>query len=90
MKDGNPLWSRCRLSRNRLNVGDKIEYLTPGLEDTLFKIDSMKDLEGACIDSAKNEESVFITIPKGVRQNDLIRRYKGFRDNVVQPPLIEI
>jgi len=65
--------------RNRLNAGDKIEYLTPGLEEKLFDIDSIKDIEGAVISSARNEDIVFIPVPRGVRQNDLIRRDKAFR-----------
>ena len=65
--------------RNRVDAGDRIEYLTPGLEEKLFAIDSIKDIEGAVISSARNEEIVFIPVPKGVRQNDLIRRDKIFR-----------
>ncbi|KAF0145363.1 MAG: putative protease [Nitrospirae bacterium] len=65
--------------RNRVDAGDRIEYLTPGLEEKLFAIDSIKDIEGAVISSARNEEIVFIPVPKGVRQNDLIRRDKNFR-----------
>lgn len=65
--------------RNRVDVGDRIEYLTPGLEEKLFDIDLIKDIEGAVISSARNEDIVFIPVPKGVRQNDLIRRDKAFR-----------
>lgn len=67
--------------RNRLDAGDKVEYLTPGLEEKLFDIDSIKDIEGAVISSARNEDIVFIPVPKGVRQNDLIRRDKNFRNS---------
>ena len=67
--------------RNRLNAGDKVEYLTPGLEEKLFDIDSIKDIEGAVISSARNEDIVFIPVPNGVRQNDLIRRDKNFRNS---------
>ena len=67
--------------RNRLNAGDKVEYLTPGLEEKLFDIDSIKDIEGAVISSARNEDIVFIPVPKGIRQNDLIRRDKNFRNS---------
>jgi len=65
--------------RNRLDAGDKVEYLTPGLEEKLFDIDLIKDIEGAVISSARNEDIVFIPVPTGVRQNDLIRRDKAFR-----------
>lgn len=67
--------------RNRVDVGDRIEYLTPGLEEKLFDIASIKDIEGAVISSARNEAIVFIPAPKGVRQNDLIRRDKNFRNS---------
>src|SRR3989338_2824605 len=52
--------------RNRVDAGDKVEYLTPGLEEKLFAIDSIKDIEGAVISSARNEEIVFIPVPNGV------------------------
>lgn len=67
--------------RNRLDTGDKIEYLTPGLEEKLFDIDSIKDIEGTSVVSARNENIVFIHVPNGVRQNDLIRRDKNFRNS---------
>lgn len=65
--------------RNRLDAGDRVEYLTSGLEEKLFNIDSIKDIEGAVISSARNEDIVFIPVPTDVRQNDLIRRDKAFR-----------
>ncbi|MBI4686129.1 MAG: U32 family peptidase [Nitrospirae bacterium] len=65
--------------RNRLAVGDRIEYLTPGLEEQLFDIESMKDIEGTVISSARNEDIVFIPVPDWVREGDLIRREKNFR-----------
>ncbi|MEK7332539.1 MAG: U32 family peptidase C-terminal domain-containing protein, partial [Nitrospirota bacterium] len=67
--------------RNRVDAGDKVEYLTPGLEEKLFDIDSIKDTKGAVVDSARNEDIVFIPVPKDVRQNDLIRRDKNFRNS---------
>ncbi len=63
--------------RNRLDEGDLVEYLSPGLEEKTFKIDSMKDKDGTGINSARNGDVVFITVPDGVRRNDLIRREKG-------------
>jgi len=62
--------------RNRLDKGDSIEYLTPGLEGMRFAADSMLDEEGASITSARNEDIITITVPPGVRENDLIRRRK--------------
>mgnify|MGYP001581820748 FL=1 len=67
--------------RNRVDAGDKVEYLTPGLEEKLFDIDSIKDTKGAVVDSARNEDIVFIPVPKDVRQNDLISRDKNFRNS---------
>ncbi len=64
--------------RNRLDAGDYVEYLTPCIEEKQFKIESMKDEEGTGITSARNEDIIFIQIPKEVRKNDLIRRRKNF------------
>lgn len=60
--------------RNRLDIGDCIEYLSPGLEGSIFKIESMKDNDGIDIASARNEDVIYIAVPAGVRQNDLLRR----------------
>jgi putative protease len=65
--------------RNRLDTADLVEYLTPGLEEKLFEIGAMKDADGNDILSARNEDTVFIEVPEGVRPNDLIRRDKNFR-----------
>lgn len=65
--------------RNRLDPGDSVEYLSPGLEEQLFEIGSIKDFDGVAISSARNEDVVFIGVPGGVRPNDLIRRGKNFR-----------
>ncbi len=63
--------------RNRLDSGDPVEYLSPGLEEKVFEISSMKDKDGTDISSARNGDVVFITVPDGVRMNDLVRREKG-------------
>ncbi len=65
--------------RNRIDAGDSVEYLASGLEGKLFPIEGMKDKDGADIDSARNEDVVFIAVPEGVRKHDLIRRDKNFR-----------
>ena len=62
--------------RNRLDKGDVIEYLAPGLEGMRFTADSMLDEEGTAITSARNEDIITINVPHGVRKNDLIRRKK--------------
>lgn len=62
--------------RNRLDQGDVIEYLTPGLEGTPFPVEAMFDEEGAAITSARNENIISINAPNGIREDDLIRRKK--------------
>lgn len=66
--------------RNRLDKGDSVQFLTPGLEEKIFKIDSMHDDADMNIVSARNEDNVFIKVPDSVRPNDLIRREKNFRN----------
>jgi hypothetical protein len=47
----------------------------------------MRDGDGIDILSARNEDTIFIAVPKGARKNDLIRREKSFgtaRQNKVQ------
>jgi putative protease len=65
--------------RNRLDPGDSVEYLSPGLEEKSFEIGSIQDMDGIAVSSARNEDVVFIEVPKGVRENDLIRRDRNFR-----------
>lgn len=65
--------------RNRLDAGDHVEFLSPGLEEKHFEIGSIRDMDGGAVPSARNEDEVFIEVPEGVRPNDLIRRDKNFR-----------
>ena len=65
--------------RNRLYKGDKVEFLSPGLEGERFEVESMRDAEGLAITSARNEEIISMRVPADVRGNDLIRRDKDFR-----------
>jgi putative protease len=65
--------------RNRLDIGDPLEYISPGLEEKLFPLESMKNSDGTDVATARNEETVFIQVPEGVRKNDLVRRSKNFR-----------
>lgn len=62
--------------RNRLDVGDIIEVLSPGRSDMRLELKSMRDVEGVGIMSARNEQTVLFEAPEGVRKNDLIRREK--------------
>lgn len=67
------------LLRNRIDTSDMVEYLTPGLEEQRFEVVDMTDEEGQMLTTARNEGTVFINVPAGVRKNDLIRRDKDFR-----------
>lgn len=60
--------------RNRINKGDTIEFLTPGLEGKTIQIDELLDADGNPIEGGKNSETVTIPVLEGVRVNDLIRR----------------
>lgn len=62
--------------RNRLDEGDELEFLTPGLEELTFAARLMRDEEGNAISSARNEDVIFMPLPEGVRAGDLIRREK--------------
>jgi putative protease len=65
--------------RNRLDRGDPLEYLSPGLEGVMFEAGSMRDETGAGIVSARNEDTIFMEVPAGVRKNDIVRRDKRSR-----------
>jgi putative protease len=65
--------------RNRLDRGDEVEFLSPGLEGKRFRIEEMQDTDGFSVSSARNEETISLQVPEGVRKNDLIRRDKAFR-----------
>jgi putative protease len=66
--------------RNRLDRGDPIEFLSPGLGEKFFAVESMRDPDGADVQSARNGDVVFIRVPEGVRIDDLVRRPKDFRE----------
>lgn len=65
--------------RNRLDIGDSIEFLTPGLEEKVFGVEEMKYDDGRTVSSARNEDVIYIQAPEGVRKDDLIRRNKSLR-----------
>lgn len=60
--------------RNRLDMGDRLEFLILGSEPVETTLTSMYDSEGNEVSTARNEDTVIIEVPKGVRPNDLIRR----------------
>ena len=65
--------------RNRLDRGDSVEYLSPGIEEKLFPVEAMRDEENNELVSARNEDIICMKVPDEARQQDLIRRQKVFR-----------
>ena len=65
--------------KNRLDRGDELEFLSSGLEGKIYEVEAMHDSEGFAITSARNEETITMQVPAGVRANDLVRRDKDFR-----------
>ena len=62
------------LMRNRLCPGEKVMFLTPGLEDRSFDIISIEDENHSPLDSTRNDEIVWIDVPEEVREGDLMRK----------------
>jgi putative protease len=60
--------------RNNLKIGDKIEFLSTGLENRSFSVQEMYDEYGRPVESGRNENIIAIPSLPGVRENDLIRR----------------
>ena len=60
--------------RSSLKIGDHIEFLSTGLEHQTFEVNEMYDNEEDPVGSARNDETVLISIQPGVRENDLVRR----------------
>jgi putative protease len=68
---------RCGIRlRHTLNTGDRLEFLSSGLEDKSILVDDIKDSEGKEVDSGRNEETISIPSLPGVKKHDLIRRVK--------------
>lgn len=67
--------------RTRLFVGDRVEFLSPGLEEREFPVVSMSDADRSDVPDARNGEVVFIPVPEEVRPMDLIRRRIGSRSS---------
>lgn len=60
--------------RNNLKIGDKIEFLSSGLENRAFDVTEIYDENGRPVESGRNENIVSIPSTPGIRENDLIRR----------------
>jgi putative protease len=60
--------------RNNLKIGDKIEFLSAGLENRTFDVTEIYDENGKPVESGRNENIVSIPSIPGIRVNDLIRR----------------
>ncbi len=70
--------------RSRFDRGDRLEYLSPGLEGAVFETGSIQDETGAEVLSARNEDIIYMKVPAGVRKDDIIRREKrlgGLKDD---------
>jgi hypothetical protein len=79
--------SRAKVQlRNRLDAGDPVEFLSPGIEERLFATEAMADEEGQALVSARNEDIIFMNVPDEARVHDLIRRQKDFRSAKVDEP----
>lgn len=64
--------------KNRLDRGDHVEFLSPGLEERSFAVEGMRSDDSEYIDSARNEGIIFMKVPEGVRKRDIIRRARNF------------
>jgi len=60
--------------RSNLKVGDRVEFLSGGLENESLVIDRILDIEGSPIEIGRNEEVVSIPVLPGVQKHDLVRR----------------
>lgn len=60
--------------RNNLKIGDSVEFLSAGLENSSFTVSELFDQNGNHVDSGHNEEILIIPVQDGVRESDLIRR----------------
>jgi len=60
--------------RSGLKTGDVIEFLSNGLEHQAFDVSKIYDMEEEPIESGRNDETVLLPVPSGVREDDLIRR----------------
>jgi len=74
--------------RNRLDSTDLIEFLSPGIEEKLFVVETMRDKEENLIHSARNEDVIFMNVPRQARVHDLIRRQKNFRSANREKPVV--
>jgi putative protease len=65
------------LMRNNLSIGEKVEFLTTGLEGKMFPVDALEDEDHSPLESTRNDEIVWLPVPEEVRAGDLIRRQKS-------------
>jgi putative protease len=64
------------LLRTKLSVGDSLEYLSPGLEEKIFTVESLRYEDGIEAVAALAGETVLIRTPDGPRKGDLIRKIR--------------
>jgi putative protease len=73
IQDVNGTFSKVAL-RQKLSIGDALEYLTPGFEERVFPVESLRYQDGIGAVSANAGEVVLISTPEGLRKGDLARR----------------
>lgn len=62
--------------RRKLSIGDALEYMTPGLEESIVSVESLRYEDGIETVSAFAGETVLIKAPEGARKGDLIRKIR--------------
>ncbi len=64
------------LLKSKLTVGESVEFLSSGVEDTRYTVNEMLGEGGEVKHVGKNTEIIRIPVPSYVRAGDLIRREK--------------
>lgn len=59
--------------RNTIRPGDRLVFLTPGLEEQEFELKTLLRPDGREVDVAKNEDIMILEMPDSVRPMDIIR-----------------
>lgn len=78
VKDYNRITKQCIIEqRNFFKIGDTLEFFGPQLKNTLYKVLSIKDIEGTDLDAARHPKQIMIlSVDFEVSPNDMIRLIK--------------
>ncbi|MDH5657661.1 MAG: U32 family peptidase [Spirochaetia bacterium] len=60
--------------RNNLKPGDDLTFITSGPGNINLTVNFVRNANGEDLDIARNGDSVRISVPAGVRENDIVRR----------------